>query len=238
MASDLEGYDSSVELDDHVSISLLPEQNRHRKKKSRTENFCFKLRAMFGGKAAIYGVVTALLLFSVLLLAVFARPSSSYETVNKEETNSRQDVEFTRDASAAENPSLRLPRHLTPIEYEVYLHPNLTTFTFSGSVEVYLYSSEAANNITLHVGKKIHVAELSVKVEHKRDLKTREVVKELRVESIRRMHGEMMVITLDKDSKLERNKEYSLFIEFTSKLSRGLSGFYLSTYFSPTGEKR
>ena len=238
MASDLEGYDSSVELDDHVSISLLPEQNCHRKKKSRTTNFCFKLRAMFGGKAAIYGVVTALLLLSVLLLAVFARPSSSFGTVNKEETNSRQHVEFAMDASAAGTPSLRLPRHLTPIEYEVYLHPNLTTFIFSGSVKVFLYCNEAANNITLHIGKKIHVEEPSVTVERIRDLKTKEVVKELRVESIPRIDGDMMVIRLDKDSKLERNKEYSLVIEFQSKLSRGLSGFYLSTYYSPTGEKR
>ena len=245
MESGLEGSDSSSEeLGDHVIISLLPEQKRQRKKRFRSANLTFKLREMVCGKAFIYGAVTTLLLLSVLLLAVFARPSSSYETVNKNKKNSRQDFELARDASATvkghrreETSSLRLPRHLTPIEYLVHLHPNLTTFNFSGKVDVLLYCNEDTNNITLHIGDKIH--ETSVKVAHIPDLNDKSTVTELEIHSISHIpHKEMFVITLDSSSLLVRGEYYFLVIEFNSVLSRGLSGFYLSTYNSPSGEKR
>ena len=245
MESDLEGSDSSsVESEDHVSISLLPEQKHHRKRKFRGSNITFKLRQMFGGKAALYGGVTALLLLSVLLLAVFARPSSSYETVNNnDKKNARQDFELARDAPSSvrgqkkkDSPSLRLPRQVSPIEYLVHLHPNLTTFNFSGKVDALLYCNEPANNITLHIGHKIH--ETSVKVAHIPDLADKNTIRELDVQEITRIHGEMMVISLDQNSVLERGQYYFIVIEFNSELSRGLSGFYLSKYYSPSGELR
>ena len=76
-----ESDSSSVEFEDHINISLLPDKNRYRKKRFEGPNFVLKLREMFGGKTTIYGVVTTLLLVSVLLLLVLARPSSSHETV-------------------------------------------------------------------------------------------------------------------------------------------------------------
>ena len=243
MESGLEGSDSSSDdLEDHVIISLLPEQKRHRKKRFRTANLTFRLRGMVCGKAAIYGAVTTLLLLSVLLLAVFARPSSSYEAVNKNKKNSRQDFELARDASATlrgqkreEISSVRLPRHLTPIEYLVHLHPNLTTFNFSGKVDALLYCNEDSNNITLHIGNKIH--ETSVRVAHIPDLNDKSSVTELEIHSITRLpHREMFVIRLD--SLLLSGEYYFLIIEYNSVLSRGLSGFYLSTYYSSSGEKR
>ena len=247
MGSDLEGSDSSsVETEeDHVSISLLPEQKRRRKRRFRSANFTYKLREMFGGKAAIYGLLSALLLLSVLLLAVFARPSSSYETVNKnEKKNFHQDFEVAKDSPPLEvaehgkknknAQSLRLPRHLSPIEYLVHLHPDLKTFTFSGKVDVLLYCSKPANSITLHIGSKIH--ESTVKVAHIPDLADRETIRELKVLRRQRKPGEMMEIWLD--TELQQGGYYFLVIEFDSELSRRLSGFYLSKYYSPSGELR
>lgn len=237
-----ESDSSSVEFEDHINISLLPDKKRHRKKRFRGPHFVLRLREMFGGKTAIYGVVTALLLLSVLLLVVFARPSSSYETVNKDRTkNPRYDFQQTRDASVSkkeasvrETQSLRLPRHLSPIEYLVYLHPNLTTFRFSGKVDVLLYCNEAANNITLHVGKKINYYNVSVR--EIQDLNDLSRINSMEVTNISRLHGEMISITLG--SGLQSGNYYFLVIEFDSELSRGLSGFYLSSYKSPSGETR
>ena len=246
MESDLEGSESSsAELQDHVSISLLPEQKRNRKRRFRGANITYKLWKMFGGKAAIYGVVTALLLLSVLLLAVFARPSSSHETVNNnKKKSSRHDFELARDVPVfdqgqkkTESQSLRLPRHLSPIEYLVYLHPNLTTFKFSGKVDALLYCNEAANNITLHIGKKINVT--NVRVAHIPDLSEKSKLTVLNVKQFTpHLPGEMMLISLDENSQLQRGEYYFLVIEFKSELSMGLSGFYLSKYYSPSGEER
>lgn len=237
-----ESDSSSVEFEEHINISLLPEKKHYRKKRFRGPNFVLKLKEMFGGKTTIYGVVTALLLLSVLLLLVLARPSSSYETVNKDsEKNSRHDFGQARDAAlskkeanAQDSHSLRLPRHISPIEYLVYLHPNLTTFHFSGKVDVLLYCNEAANNITLHVGN--NISYFNVAVGEMPDLKNPNNIVPLQVTGISRLHGEMISITLG--SKLQGGKFYFLIIEFNSELSTGLSGFYLSKYTTASGETR
>ena len=234
-----ESDSSSVEFEDHIDISLLPEKKHHRKKRFRGPNFVFRLWDMFGGKNTAYGVVTAVLLVSVFLIVVFARPSSSHETVNKNsKKNSRYDFEQARDASASGagkedegSHSLRLPRHLLPIEYLVHLHPNLTTFNFSGKVDILLLCHEASNNITLHVGKKMNYFNVSVA-----KIQGQNSVVPLSVTGISRLPGEMVVLTLS--TELERGNFYFVVMEFNSELSRGLAGFYLSTYTSPSGETR
>lgn len=237
-----ESDSSSVEFEDHFNISLLPDKNRYRKKRFQGPNFVLKLREMFGGKTTIYGVVTTLLLVSVLLLLVLARPSSSHETVNSDSRKiSEHDFGQERDAAsgkkevnAKESKSLRLPRHISPIEYLVYLHPNLTTLHFSGKVDVLLYCNEAASNITLHVGN--NISYFNVAVGEVPDLNKPESIVPIEVTGISRLHGEMMFITLG--SELQRDKFYFLIIEFNSELSKGLSGFYVSTYTTASGEKR
>lgn len=238
-----ESDSSSVEFEDHINISLLPDKKRYRKNRFGGPNFALKLREMFGGKTTIFGVVTALLLISVLLLLVLARPSSSHETVNSDSRKiSRHDFGQARDAALAkkevnaqESNSLRLPRHISPIEYLVYLHPNLTTFQVSGKVDVLLYCNEAANNITLHVGN--NISYFNVAVGEVPDLNNPDSnVVPIEVTGISRLHGEMLSITLG--SELQGGKFYFLIIEFNSELSRGLSGFYLSKYTTKSGEER
>ena len=204
---------SSHEFDDQINVSLLPETNSQRKSIFQ----CFTLNR----KAAIFGVVAALLLLVVVLLAVFLRPSSVHVASNEEKKDQAHQ-------------SLRLPRHLSPIEYLVYLHPNLTTFKYSGKVEVRLYCNETAKNVTLHVGEEINFT--GVQVAYIPNLNDTENKQSLRVKKISRLAGEMICIALD--SELQSGNYYFLIIEFDSELSRGLSGFYLSKYTSPTGETR
>lgn len=205
---------SSHEFDDQLNVSLLPETDSSDSQRQSIFH-CLKLNR----KAAIFVVVAGSLLLLVVLLAAFFRPSSA---AAKEE---KKDQVYQ---------SLRLPRHLSPIEYLVYLHPNLTTFKYSGRVEVLLYCNEAANNITLHVGKEIMYT--TVRVAYIPDLNDTEGKQPLQVKKISRLAGEMIWIALD--SELQSGKYYSLIIEFDSELSKGLSGFYLSKYTSPSGETR
>ena len=201
----------SHEFDDQVNVSLLPETNS----RSKTVFPCFPLNR----KTTIFGVVAVLLLVLVVLLAVFLRSSS---------------VESKQEKKAQVEQSLRLPRHLSPIEYHVYLHPDLTTFKFSGKVEVLLWCNEASNNVTLHVGKKINYTD--VQVAFIPDSNHTEIKQALQVKQISRLTGEMICIELD--SELQSDSHYFLVIEFDSELSKGLAGFYVSKYTSPSGETR
>lgn len=74
-----ESDSSSVEFEDNLDISLLPDRKHYRRKRIRDSKFVCRLWQMFGGKNAAYGVATAVLLVSVFLIVAFARPSSSYE---------------------------------------------------------------------------------------------------------------------------------------------------------------
>ncbi|XP_078360605.1 endoplasmic reticulum aminopeptidase 1-like [Oculina patagonica] len=215
MADEDNTSDTSIhEFDDQLNVSLLPETDSSNSQR-QSKFHCLKLNR----KAAIFVVVAGSLLLLVVLLAAFLRPSSA---AAKEE---KKDQVYQ---------SLRLPRHLSPIEYLVYLHPNLTTFKYSGKVEVLLYCNEAANNITLHVGKEINYN--TVRVAYIPDLNDTEGKQPLQVKKISRLAGEMIWIALD--SELQSGKYYSLIMEFDSELSKGLSGFYLSKYTSPSGQTR
>lgn len=231
-----ESDSSSVEFEDHIDISLLPDKKHHRRKRIRDSKFVCGIWQMFGGKNAAYGVATAVLLVSVFLIVAFARPSSSYETANK---NSRKNSRYEQ----AKNPSslghgkeqkgshsLRLPRHLAPIEYLLYLHPDLTNFDFSGKVDILLLCHETSTNITLHVGTKMDYFDVAVaRVEGENILET------LAVTGTSRLPGEMVVISLA--TELQKGSHYFLVMKFKSKLSRGLAGFYLSKY-RASGETR
>ena len=200
----------SHQADDQVNVSLLPKTNRQRKNVFP----CFP----FSRKTAIFGVVAVLLLLVVVLLVVFLRSS----------------VEPEKEKKLQPEQSLRLPRHLSPIEYHVYLHPNLTTFRFSGKVDVVLYCNETSNNVTLHVGKKINYTD--IQVAFIQGSNHTEIKQALQVKKISRLVGEMICIELD--SELQSGSYYLLVIEFDSDLSKGLAGFYLSSYTSPSGETR
>ena len=203
----------SHEFEDQVKVSLLPETDSRRK----TVFSRFPLNR----KTAIFCVVAVLLLVLVVvvLLAVLLRSSS---------------VEPKQEKKAQVEQSLRLPRHLSPIEYLVYLHPNLTTFKFSGKVKVLLYCNEASTNVTLHVGKKINYTD--VQVAFIPDSNDTEIKEAMQVKKISRLAGEMIWIELD--SELQSGRHYFLVIEFDSELSKGLAGFYVSKYSSSSGETR
>lgn len=216
MADQEDGLYSSEfddEFKDDIAVSLLPREGDEPERKGILR--CSKLNPR---RAAIIVAVSFVLLLVIVLLAVYVRSSSTNKSLDHQKSTI----------------SLRLPRHLLPIEYHVYLHPNLTTFKFSGKVDISLYCNEAANNITLHAGEKLNYS--NVQVSFVPDGDDKEKSKLMGISKISRLSGEMIYIKLN--SKVERGKNYYLSIEFHSELNRGLSGFYLSTYNSSSGEVR
>ena len=216
MADQEDGLYSSEfddEFKDDIAVSLLPREGDEPERKG-----ILRYSKLNPRRAAIIVAVSFVLLLVIVLLAVYVRSSSTNKALDRQKSTI----------------SLRLPRHLLPIEYHVYLHPNLTTFKFSGRVDISLYCNEAANNITLHAGEKLHYS--NVQVSFVPDGDDKENSKLMGISKISRLSGEMIYIKLN--SKVERGKNYYLSIEFHSELNRGLSGFYLSTYNSSSGEVR
>jgi len=56
---------------------------------------------------------------------------------------------------------IRLPSHTIPIHYDIFLHPNLTTFYMTGSVEILLTILEKTNFFVIH-SKDLNISEVSV----------------------------------------------------------------------------
>ena len=111
----------------------------------------------------------------------------------------------------------RLPRHISPIHYELCLKPDLTSFSFTGSVQIQLkYETEAKDGEKNDLVK-LNVNELDVKSVSAKgipDIKEFKVFKE----------KELLEVTLSKG--LDLGQEFSLAIEFSGTLNDQMRGFY------------
>ena len=65
---------------------------------------------------------------------------------------------FKMGTQVAERLGFRLPRHIRPVHYELWLQPDLQRETFSGRVGIELNVSESTNYIVLH-SKKLSITE-------------------------------------------------------------------------------
>lgn len=55
--------------------------------------------------------------------------------------------------------TFRLPKHVQPTEYNILLHPSLSTGKFTGSVEILLNVAESTDHIVLHAHKDLQVTD-------------------------------------------------------------------------------
>uniref|UniRef100_A0A182N6L7 glutamyl aminopeptidase n=1 Tax=Anopheles dirus TaxID=7168 RepID=A0A182N6L7_9DIPT len=126
----------------------------------------------------------------------------------------------------AEKLSFRLPRHIRPVHYELWLHPDLQRETFSGRVGIELNVSESTNYIVLH-SKKLSITEtvlralgeLGEKQQQGRDI------------NISRAYEvpehEYWVIETQADIAAG---SYRLSVQFNGSLADRIIGFYSSKY--------
>ncbi|XP_034026863.1 endoplasmic reticulum aminopeptidase 1b isoform X2 [Thalassophryne amazonica] len=121
--------------------------------------------------------------------------------------------------------SMRLPKTVSPLHYNLTVHPNLTTLDFTGVVRIYLEVHEHTNTIVLHA-KKLQVSNVL--------LLAPEGVRPLQVLEYPLFHQ----LALVSDMKLTKGSKYEVQLEFAANFSDSFHGFYKSTYHTSTGDVR
>ncbi|KAI4820423.1 hypothetical protein KUCAC02_028401 [Chaenocephalus aceratus] len=120
---------------------------------------------------------------------------------------------------------MRLPKTISPIHYDLTIHPNLTTLDFTGVVRIQLDVHEDTNAIILH-SKHLHISNVL--------LFATEGVKPLKVSE----HPRFNQLALESDSVLAKGRRYEVQLEFAANFSESYHGFYKSSYRTSSGEVR
>ena len=124
---------------------------------------------------------------------------------------------------------VRLPKIVLPVHYDLFMHPNLTTFSNKGSIEVILTVHEQTNFIVMHskqlniTGITVTAASGSIQLTVKRYL-------------LCALHEQLYI---EFDGYLEPTaSNYSLKVSFNKLLEEKLEGFYISSYNESNGGDR
>ncbi|XP_061133715.1 endoplasmic reticulum aminopeptidase 1b [Syngnathus typhle] len=120
---------------------------------------------------------------------------------------------------------MRLPQSVVPVHYDLTVHPNLTTLTFSGVVRIQLDVQEDTKAIILHAKQ--------LKTFNAR-LKTPEGTKSLQILE----NSIYQQLALMSDEVIPQGEDYELHLEFSANLSDSYHGFYKSSYRTSSGERR
>ena len=142
--------------------------------------------------------------------------------------------------------NIRLPGDLTPLRYQLFLHPNITNrkdLSFTGTVSILVKANIASvSNILLHSKdlniKSIKLYEIPKTNEKDPLLNAEEVGQGIAFKDylVDNKKNEMLMIRLKDGDTLDIKLLYVIKIKFGAKLSTGLEGFYLSSY-KKKGEK-
>ncbi|XP_054842436.1 endoplasmic reticulum aminopeptidase 1 [Eublepharis macularius] len=124
---------------------------------------------------------------------------------------------------------MRLPKHVVPVHYDLLIHPNLTTLTFTGFAKIEISVLQQTSSIILH-SKYLHISKAAIQGEME-GINTKQGVTVSEYppfEQIALLTGEA----------LQAGNNYFIIIEYFANLSDNFHGFYKSTYRTPEGEER
>uniref|UniRef100_A0A8C6PRG1 Aminopeptidase n=1 Tax=Nothobranchius furzeri TaxID=105023 RepID=A0A8C6PRG1_NOTFU len=120
---------------------------------------------------------------------------------------------------------MRLPQTISPLHYDLTIHPNLTTQDFTGVVRISLDVHEDTSAVILHA-KQMEISNvLLLAPEGARPLKVLE-------------YPGFHQLALISDSVLTKGRKYEVQLEFAANLSDSFHGFYKSSYRTSSGEVR
>eukprot|EP01135_Chromosphaera_perkinsii_P005100 Nk52_evm11s316 gene=Nk52_evmTU11s316 len=125
--------------------------------------------------------------------------------------------------------NIRLPTKVKPISYDLFLDPDLQSFTHSGWVRIQLEVLESVNTITLHA------KDLEVETS-KASLVSLDGGKKIKIKNMKQQkEGDFLIVTLS--SQVWADK-YELYLEFSGSINDGLAGFYRSSYKDAKGNAK
>jgi len=123
--------------------------------------------------------------------------------------------------------NIRIPDHVRPLSYDIYIHPNLTTFKFSGRVKIELRCYQPTRNIIFHV-RDLRVANIKLTDSKQKRLEV--------ARTVQYKQNQQHLIAVNEE--LREKERYALYIEFNGTLSKNMEGFYRSSYKTKTGKVR
>ncbi|XP_064358974.1 endoplasmic reticulum aminopeptidase 1-like isoform X1 [Dromaius novaehollandiae] len=124
---------------------------------------------------------------------------------------------------------MRLPQHVIPVHYDLLIHPNLTTLTFSGAAKIEITVTKQTSLVILH-SKHLHITKAAIEA----GARGARSVREARVLE----HQPFEQVALLAAEPLQPGHSYMISIHYSANLSKSLHGFYKSTYRTQDGELR
>lgn len=174
----------------------------------------------------------------VILISLGVAIGAKFSTLKK--SSIIRDARFNRKVKFPYD-DIRLPGNVIPLNYRIYLHPNITDgkFGFTGNVRILVQVKHATDSIILH-SKHLkllttEVFEGASNMEPENDYEKKTVRVKV-MDTLRHKKHEMYMVQLG--ITLSENKTYVIHIKFAGSLSTGLEGFYKSSYKTKSGEKR
>ncbi|XP_067885842.1 leucyl-cystinyl aminopeptidase [Heterodontus francisci] len=219
LEDDEEDYESSARL---LGMSFMNRSSNHRNNMSGAYNreatggFC----SVSSARTVLVGAFVVIIVLSIVMVVYFL-PKCTFtkEGCHKRNTTLTLVYPVTTKGQVFPWPKLRLPNAVVPMHYDLALHPNLTTMTFTGSVQISLQVKENTNNITLHsFGLKI--TKTTITPEASSQPKDVQVLE----------YPPHQQIAIKVNPILLKGEKYVLNLEYSANLSDGFSGFYKSSY--------
>ncbi|XP_070690100.1 endoplasmic reticulum aminopeptidase 1b [Pempheris klunzingeri] len=158
----------------------------------------------------------------LLLLCGPFPPSSGAQLPNQEQA---KDAPIASSGQPFPWDRMRLPKTVSPLHYDLTIHPNLTTLDFTGVARIQLDVREDTSTVVLHT-KQMQISNAL--------LLAPEGVRPLQVLEYPRFHQ----LALLSDSVLTKGRRYEVQLEFAANLSDSFHGFYKSSYRTSSGEVR
>lgn len=162
------------------------------------------------------------MLHLLLFLFVLFPPSSGAQIPNQ---GHDKDLPIATNGQQFPWNRMRLPKTISPLHYDLTIHPNLTTLDFTGVVRIDLDVHEDTDTVILHA-KQMHISNvLLLAPEGARPLQMLE-------------YPSFHQLALLSDSVLTRGRKYEVILEFAANLSDSFHGFYKGSYRTSSGEVR
>lgn len=215
-----EDYESSARL---LGMSFMNRSSSQRSAaasydRQRTSGSC----SMPSAKTMVVGVLLLIVIASVVMVIYFL-PKCTFSKEGCHNSSSALEVIYPVSSNGELFPwtDLRLPPSVRPLDYEISLHPNLSTMTFRGRVAITVAALQDTKKVVLHSS----------------DMQIQDVTFQgKKVKVLEYKPWQQIAVKLSEE--LKKGQKYVLNISYLANLSSSYDGFYNSSYTDTGGKRR